>query len=398
MTARTTDANGWFEVAKNPLSKVGVFAYSGRQLGLTGDAANRVFQVLRPPEELGSPETLDSFRLLPLIDDHTMLGAADMGRTPAEKKGVHGVIGDNVSFDGRTLWGNLKVFSQDLASRIKSGKRELSCGYGCVYDFTPGEFDGKAYDAVQRRLRGNHVALVDQGRMGPDVAVLDQMTFTVDAKDLEPMRKTLLLATAAHAAALAASVPQAVLDACDAVMKAAKDDDDTDGADAKVAAAEKVAADAKAALKVAEDALTAAQTETKVAKDALAASGQDGADALTKALTDLAAARGEIAALKTAPAAMDEATLFANIGKRDALASRIATHVGTFDHASMTLDAVAAYGLDKLGLKDIPKGHELTALDSYLSAKPAPAPVTIVDAKDAAPVGAIAAYLNPPAA
>lgn len=409
MTARKADTNGWFEVARNPLSKAGVFPYMGRSLGLTGDAATKLFNVYRPAEELGDPATIDSFRLVPLIDDHTMLGGEDSGRIPAERKGVHGVIGDQVVFEGDTLYGNLKVFSSALANRINHGKRELSCGYSCVYDFTPGIFQGKAYDAVQRRLRGNHVALVKEGRMGPDVAVLDELVFTVDAKELIPMRKTLFAtaAIAALTAAKAANVPQEVIDACDAAVKAAEKEPDADDmtADAKAkikaaedakAAAEKEAADAKAAQKTAEDALAAKAGELKTAQDALATAtgGQDAAELATQ----VAALTGEVAALKEAAGkavGMDEATMFASLSKRDTLVTRLKPHVGVFDHSAMTLDQVVAYGVEKLGIKDVTKGHELTALDAYLAAKPTPTAVAGGGEDEAPKESAVTKYLAP---
>jgi hypothetical protein len=51
---------------------------------------------------------------------------------------------------------------------VEGGKRELSNGYASLIDFTPGEtVNGQHYDAVQRQIRGNHVAVVDKGRAGP---------------------------------------------------------------------------------------------------------------------------------------------------------------------------------------------------------------------------------------
>lgn len=178
MSARTYDLNGWFEVDRNPISRVGVFPYSGAQIGAPDP--DRIYRVYRPAEELSDPEAMASFRLCPIVDDHTMLGE---GATPAETKGVAGVIGEGLTFEGDVLYSNLKVFSDTLAQKIKNGKTELSCGYRCVYDFTPGVWNGQEYDVVQRRIRGNHLALVDEGRMGPGVAVLDHMVFTVDAKE-----------------------------------------------------------------------------------------------------------------------------------------------------------------------------------------------------------------------
>jgi hypothetical protein len=51
-------------------------------------------------------------------------------------------------------------------------RREVSCGYRCRLDLTPGTTpDGERYDAVQRDVVYNHVALVPRGRAGRDVAL-----------------------------------------------------------------------------------------------------------------------------------------------------------------------------------------------------------------------------------
>ena len=96
MTKRQKDINGWFEVKDNPISKVGVFDYSGAQIGAADP--NRIYRVYRPAEELADPATIESFKLLPIVDDHTMLGNPNEGMTAAEDKGVAGVIGEEVYF------------------------------------------------------------------------------------------------------------------------------------------------------------------------------------------------------------------------------------------------------------------------------------------------------------
>ena len=132
-TRREWDINGWFEVKSNPLSKVGVFDYLGASIdgdGSTGLDPDRIYKVYRPKEELSSDECMDSFKLLPWIDDHEMLGGP---MTPAEYKGVQGVIGEEIYFDESdlTMKGNIKVFSESMKNQIEGGKTELSCGYRC---------------------------------------------------------------------------------------------------------------------------------------------------------------------------------------------------------------------------------------------------------------------------
>lgn len=198
MTARVQDANGWYEVPRNPLSRVGVFPYTKKSTqypGWEGDPGG-IVMVYRPQEELSDPETVQSFRLTPWTDNHAMLGnpEVDPNLTSPEKKGVHGTIGEQLEYDptDRTLYGNVKVWSSSLAAAIDAGKKELSCGFRCVYEFTAGVFEGQPFQAIQRRLRGNHLATVEQGRMGPGIAVLDHFSFAFDAselKEVKPMAK-----------------------------------------------------------------------------------------------------------------------------------------------------------------------------------------------------------------
>lgn len=328
MTARVTDSNGWYEVKKNPLSKVGVFPYLGKSIG--APEPDKIYNVYRPAEELNNQETIDSFKLIPWVDEHTMLGSPDDGLTAPEKKGVQGVIGENIVFEDGYLFGNIKVFSDAMGSLIESGKRELSCGYRCAYEFVKGVFDGQQYDAVQRNIRGNHLALVEEGRMGHEVAVLDHLVFTCDSGEFkmadEPVEK--VAGDADPMAELSAK-----LDALVAIVT-------------KLVGAEKAeepvpaAADAEPAA-VAEDAPKADEAmDAKIAK------------AVAKALQGV-------------QTGMDSKTVIAEINSRNTLASQLSQHIGTFDHADMTLAEVAAYGIGKLGIK-CAKGQEQSALTGYL--------------------------------
>lgn len=72
--------------------------------------------------------------------------------------------------------------------------------------------------------------------------------------------------------------------------------------------------------------------------------------------------------------------MFAAVAKRDALYGRVSRLVGTFDHAAMSHDKVAKYGVKKLGIK-CADGHEVTALDAYLLAHDKVTAATAVVAK-----------------
>ncbi len=125
MTAREIDENGFITIEKNPISRVGVFPYLGKNISEECEP-EKVYNVYRPPEELADPEAMKSFELVPLVNDHTMLGT---GFTPTEEKGAHGTTGEKLTFEGGVLYAPLKIFSETLKRLIEAGKKELSLGY-----------------------------------------------------------------------------------------------------------------------------------------------------------------------------------------------------------------------------------------------------------------------------
>lgn len=379
MTQRIPDVNGWYEIKNNPLSKVGVFPYLGRNIGAPDP--DKLYSVLRPADELANPDTVNSFRLLPLIDDHTMLGDENSGFTPAEQKGVQGTTGDNVSFNNATgiLQSNIKVFSERLKKLIESGKKQLSCGYRCLYEAATGTYQGQTYDYIQRNIRGNHLALVDQGRMGPDVRVLDcqdHFIITNDSMEFEHMTTQTGEKKAPTLDSLAAA-----MDEISKVLSkiVAKDEEEMKAAETKKADEEKAEADKKAADEAA--AVEAAKTEKEKLEG-----DKKGMDAMEKKLT---AVQDELDTVKK----NGIKTLLAEVSQRDQLAQRLAPFIGSFDHAEKTLSEVAEYGAEKLGLK-CEKGQEKTALDGYLHGRDAPTAFVSVDSKDKKVESGMTAYLN----
>lgn len=365
-SARQIDNNGWFEIKHNPISKVGVFPYLGKNI--PGAEPGRVYMVYRPAEELSDPATIDSLKLLPWINDHVMLGKK--GTIAAEKKGVHGVLGQEIYFkpEAETLYGNIKLFSEEHANVIDSGKIDLSLGYRCRYEYAPGVYKGQAYEYVQRSIRGNHIASVNSGRMGPEVAVLDHFSFTFDSKDVETMDKP---TPAEGGKEGGGSGEISVADAVkqlEALMPTLQ----------KLMAIANPAAAGAPAVTVDADTPKPETDEEKAAKAGALAAAADSDDKKKTA----AAMDAMDAAIKGAPAAV-----FKALAQRDALVRRLTPHVGAFDHAEMTPGDVVAYGLQKLG-KTAPAGHEAAFLTGYLDALPTPGARVHADAMDSRDTGA----------
>jgi hypothetical protein len=325
-------------------------------MGLPDVEPNKIYNVYRPAASLRDGDFLDSLKLLPWIDEHQMLGGMGL---PAEEKGVEGIIGEDVYFRDNTVYANLKVFSEDLKHIIDSGKKELSLGYTAVYEPQAGIHKGEKYDFIQRELRGNHLALVSRGRMGSDVAVLDEQnlineesgeTMTIEelAKQLAKTRgigfdEALSLvngkgkgednAMAMDAAAVKDIVQKEVKSCMDAAIEDMK-------------AIIKDMAD-KAAPKKVEQAPGVGQDEAITKLEAKVAELTDENTKLVSVVQD------------------QEATV--NLEKKNELAERLSVAVGVFDHAAMSLDDVAKYGVGKLNL-DAPDGVEFAVLNAHLNA------------------------------
>ena len=346
MDKREYDTNGWFEVKDNPLSMVGVFPYSGRSISPEAEQ-DKIYMVYRPAEELGTNDCIDSFKLIPWIDNHVMLGSEEDGLTPSEQKGVQGVIGQDVYFDGEILKGNIKVFSQAMANLIANGKKELSCGYRCRYEYAPGVYNGIAYDYVQREIRGNHLALVENGRMGPDVAVLDHLdhfTFTVDNKEFY-MAEENKIAEAGEKKEMSLEEVHKFLE--EVMPKLAKIQELT-GQSFGAAGMEEVAD---------EDTEMPDGDEEKPdgeAKDAEPAEmGVGGNKSEPKEGMDAAAITKQVEK---------------NLAAKSKLYAELSAHIGAFDHADMDLDKMAKYGCKKLGL-EAEKEVRIASITAFLKGK-----------------------------
>jgi hypothetical protein len=169
-SARSRDENGFLRVTGCNITKETVNPYYGREIPGWRDLgleAGKIYQGFRPGDEL--QKSVSTWRGLPLMFDHH----PDSAENPQKDARV-GAVGTDVAWNAPYLTASLTVWDADAQAEIESGAfKELSCAYIYDADFTPGEFEGQKYDFVMRNIKGNHVALVREGRAGPDVVVAD---------------------------------------------------------------------------------------------------------------------------------------------------------------------------------------------------------------------------------
>ena len=169
-SVRTFDRAGHLHIETAPISKANVSPYFGGEipgheaLGLDPD---RIYHLFRDPAELA--KAAGTFTGKPIVLKHRPQTAADHSRDLTV-----GAVGE-ATFQAPYLRAPLVVWDGAGIEAIESKRqRELSCGYFYRADMTPGTVNGERYDGRMTEIVGNHVALVDAGRAGPDVVVGDR--------------------------------------------------------------------------------------------------------------------------------------------------------------------------------------------------------------------------------
>ncbi len=171
------------------LTRTGVLEYTR--------ADGSTVKELRHPNEVLKKESLDTLSSAPVTEKH------DAGLiTPENAQHITGNVGESISNDGRLVNGNLIVQRADTIKAVQKGDlKEISPGYECDIDPTPGVWDGQRYDQIQRNIVYNHVALgpAGWGRSGPEVALrmdaaianipTEPAKIEAEEKESNPMKK-----------------------------------------------------------------------------------------------------------------------------------------------------------------------------------------------------------------
>lgn len=176
---RTWETGDGFLGFSARFARTGIQHYLGCEIDPTGShvndrgerrfAADRLYPVQRDASEVFARKAMESFIAKPITNDHPA-SAVNVDNWSRLAKGAIG----EVLRDGEYARMSGLITDRQTIADYRAGKRELSGGYQTEIIIGDGVNDkGEAYVARQVNISGNHCAIVDRGRAGPECRIAD---------------------------------------------------------------------------------------------------------------------------------------------------------------------------------------------------------------------------------
>lgn len=178
-------------VAPAKIARPGIQLYRGSDLSSHPEFPKEKFtdesviRLYRPAEEVFNMASVNSFKNVPITDEHP----PELLNAKTVRKYQRGIVLADVAVDEEfgCLQATIKVTDEEAVQSVKCGKVEMSAGYRANIFFEPGVTeDGQEYDAVQRGIEGNHVAIVPRGRAGAQMRIADGYSCAMPTMDEMP--------------------------------------------------------------------------------------------------------------------------------------------------------------------------------------------------------------------
>lgn len=145
------------------VTSTGIFEYTNP------DGSTR--RELRLPEDVFNPESLKTYKGKPIIITHD---AGYVDKENVEDECIGTILSEGYQ-DGEDVRAEIIIHNADAMKEC--GLRELSLGYNLRLEETSGVWNGQPYDAIQRDIVINHLALVGSARAG------EQARLNIDSRE-----------------------------------------------------------------------------------------------------------------------------------------------------------------------------------------------------------------------
>lgn len=160
-----------------PITRVGEFLYKGNELlgqdgkPLVESGDDGIVRIQRDEDAVFDENTLKSFEGKPFTLDHPK-GFVGPENWPDLAHGTTQNIRRGEGNQKDLVLADILVTTEEAIELIKSGQREISCGYDAEYE--------QIEKGIGRQVSiiGNHVALVSKGRAGSRCAIVDSAECT----------------------------------------------------------------------------------------------------------------------------------------------------------------------------------------------------------------------------
>ena len=143
------------------VTRSGIFNYQ--------NADGSIRKELRHPDDVWEAESIESMELIPITNGHP---SEKLVKSDNSKRLAIGYTGETIKKDGEYVLSKMVVTDQSGVDAIlKHGRKELSLGYTVDLEEGEGYYQGQRYDARQRNIRYNHLAIVDRARAGSEARI-----------------------------------------------------------------------------------------------------------------------------------------------------------------------------------------------------------------------------------
>ena len=155
-----------------PITRPGVFPYQRHDGTVQMEA--------KLPEEIFNDRVIFSARSKPVTDEHPN----EPVTIENYQKYAKGMSHTDSRIEDLKVYVSLTITDRELIRKIHDGKNEISIGFMSDVVAESGTYAGESYEYVQRNIEINHIAIVDKGRAGPEVAIrADSDAWQVDGAD-----------------------------------------------------------------------------------------------------------------------------------------------------------------------------------------------------------------------
>lgn len=158
-----------FLIADVRAARTGIQIYRGVEVGRSDMDTVRVY---RPEDEVFAKDALRTYAHRPVTVDHP----GELVNPENWRDFAVGQTGDTIARDGEFVRVPMMLMDKAAIAAVEAGVNQISMGYAAELDWTDGETpSGEKYDAVQRNMRMNHLAIVAAARGGSKLKIGDDM-------------------------------------------------------------------------------------------------------------------------------------------------------------------------------------------------------------------------------